>query len=373
MLGQFRAVEIQASAGNPCGTVFEDTISSLSIGYTKQNAAAQLNWRPDQDWNLNLAYGFERYNYTQADANITNENSVKGSVDWKPVVWLTARATGYFGDRRYDTYDYVNFVRNIQFPAAPFPNSGSWFYSPAYRQFMFDNREQTKADFAIDVVAFRGVTVSPTVRFKDDHYGLNPLNEEGLTDSRSISAGVDIGIVLTPELSFAVSYYWEDYNQVFYSNESNQTPTAGQGLIINSDKAIVNTVTAAMHWVAIPDRLNVDVRYAISDGVDKQNCSACVATGATLPAPFPDITTLFQRVDATAAYKFDPTWVWHMGFKGDIIAKLRYTWERNSVSNWQNDPMAPFTPVTGNQDLWLAFFNPNYNVQMVAASLIAIW
>jgi hypothetical protein len=200
------------------------------------------------------------------------------------------------------------------------PQSGSWFYSPAYRQFMFDNRERTTADFAIDVAAFRGVTVSPTLKFKNDYYGLNPLNEEGLTDNRSISAGVDVGFVVSPKLSFAFSYYWEDYNQQFYSNTSNQTPTAGQGLIINSDRALVNTWTAAVHWATIPDKLNVDLRYAISDGVEKQACSACVATvngSSGPPTPvFPNITTSLQRLDATAAYKFDPTFVSQIGFRG---------------------------------------------------------
>jgi hypothetical protein len=238
---------------------------------------------------------------------------------------------------------------------------------------MFDNREQTKADFAIDLVAFHGVTVSPTVKFKEDYYGLNPLNEEGLTDSRSIGVGGDVVYVVTPDLSFAVSYYWEAYNQTFYSNISNQTPFDGQGLIVNTDKSHVNTVTAAMHWAAVPDKLNFDVRYAISDSIDEQNCTLCVASGATAPAPFPNVTTLFERLDATASYKFDPIFVSQMGFRGNIIAKLRYTWERNSVNNWQNDPIAPFTPTISTTDFWLASYNPNYNVQMIAGSLTAIW
>ncbi len=62
-----------------------------------------------------------------------------------------------------------------------------------------------------------------------------------------------------------------------------------------------------------------------------------------------------------------------MGFKGDIKAKLRYTWERNSVSNWQNDSLAPFTPSVSATAIWLAYDNPNYNVQMLAASLVASW
>jgi len=90
---------------------------------------------------------------------------------------------------------------------------------------------------------------------------------------------------------------------------------------------------------------------------------------------FPNDTTWFERLDATATYKFDPSFVnQQLGFKGDIRAKLRYTWEHNYVSNWQNDTLAPFTDIPGlTNALWLGYDNPNYNVHMFAASLIATW
>ena len=62
-----------------------------------------------------------------------------------------------------------------------------------------------------------------------------------------------------------------------------------------------------------------------------------------------------------------------MGWFGDVKAKLRYTWESNSVANWQNDLLAPFTPVISTTALWMGSNNPNYNAQMVAGSLISSW
>ncbi|MGP0094457.1 MAG: MtrB/PioB family decaheme-associated outer membrane protein [Xanthobacteraceae bacterium] len=388
---------------NPCGgnsktgTGFEDTISSLSLGYVKQDAGYELNWRPSKEWNFNAAYGFERYNYTETDANVTNENSGKLSVDWKPTSWITARASGYFADRRYDTYDYDAFVKAIQFPTvAPFtPNTNSsWFYAPAYQQFMFDNRQRTKVNLYLDVVAFRGVTITPSFKYQDDNYGLNPLNQEGINDSRSTSWGVDVAYVVTPRLSLAVSYYWEYYNQSLYNYTNTyagggyeaepgtcQAAPAGNAnancLLTTSDKERVNTIMAVVNYEAIPGRLDLDLRYSISDGIDQMllltnpampaaACSSCVGV-------FPNDTTLFQRLDATATYKFDPTLVHQMGWMGDVRAKLRYTWERSSVSNWQNDPLAPFTPSVSATAIWLAYDNPNYNVQMLSASLIARW
>ena len=288
--------------------------------------------------------------------------------------WLTVRASGYYANRRYDVHDYNDFVRAIQFPTIGtfVPTTSSWFYSPGYQQFMFDNRVQTKVNLAVDVVAFRGVTITPTFKYQNDNYGINPLNEEGINYNHQTSAGVDVGWVITPDLSVAVSYYWEYYNLNMYNNVSGNgtaTPPWGAGQVVTFDQEHVNTVTAAVNYAAIPGKLNFDVRYAISMGVDQQTCNLCS------PA-YPIDTTLFQRLDATAIYKFDPAWVHQMGFAGDVKFKLRYTWERNSVNNWQNDSLAPFTPFlnsTSSSFLWLAYDNPNYNVQLIAASLIASW
>jgi hypothetical protein len=298
------------------------------------------------------------------------------------------------------------FVRSIQFQdnfGPPFvATNQSWFYAPAYQQFMFDNRERTKVNLALDIVAFRGVTISPTFKYQDDFYGLNPANQEGITDSRTTSWGVDVGWVVTPDLSFAASYYWEKYDQSLY-NYTNVALTnlIGTGwpyeaqpgncsapqtsanplancLLITSDKEHVNTVTAAMNYAAIPGKLDFDLRYTVSWGVDEQRLVTPADAGKTFAGctncvgVFPNDTTLFERLDAIATYKFDPIWVRSMGFNGDLKAKLRYTWERSGVSNWQNDPLAPFTTLTTN-GIWLGYQNPNYNVQMIAGSLIASW
>jgi hypothetical protein len=197
-------------------------------------------------------------------------------------------------------------------------------------------------------------------------------------------------------MSFAVSYYWEYYDQTLY-NYTNNAPTSIAGppagwpfeaapgncttglnancLITTSDKERVNTITAVANWAAIPDQLNLTVRYTVSKGTDQQKlltaapdaaCSAC--QGA-----FPDVTTLLRRLDATAIYKFDRLWLAQIGWIGDLKAKVRYTWESNSVANWQNDLLLPFTTAVSASALWLGYNNPNYNVQMIAGSFISSW
>ena len=65
-----------------------------------------------------------------------------------------------------------------------------------------------------------------------------------------------------------------------------------------------------------------------------------------MPCPsvgqYPDVKTTWQRLEATAKYKFDKETVQQLGWKGEVTAKLRYAWERNSVDNWQNDLMQTY-------------------------------
>ncbi|HML08952.1 MAG TPA: MtrB/PioB family outer membrane beta-barrel protein [Xanthobacteraceae bacterium] len=389
------------TAGAGFGSGYENTLSSLSISYIKQDATAELNWRPWKEWNVNVGGGWERYDYTEADAGYTNEYSVKGSVDYKPFSWLTARASGYYSDRIAGNYNYLTNVVPNQYPILPAftpqcaaytPSCGSWVYSSAYQQFMYDNRQRTKADVLLDVVVFPGVTVTPTFKYKDDYYPLNTATgapagslAEGLSDQRMISGGADLVWAITPNLSVVATYYYEYYHQNLYSGTGTGAPTlvlppgvacsspplpAGtQCLVTTIDNEYVNTVTVGARWAAIPNALDLDVRYTLSDGLDRQFCSQCS------PGPqFPDDKTLFQRLDATATYKFDQSWARSVGFSGDILARLRYTWERNAVANWQNDTLAPFTDIAGlTNAIWMAYDNPNYNVQMLAASLVFRW
>jgi len=408
---------IAPSAGSPCGTGGnENTAQSLSISYVKQNVGEEFNWRPDREWNFNAAYGYERYDWSEADVSATNENSGKLSADWHPASWFDARLSGYFAERRYEgAYNYLGNVADVQYPnigggypsyqSSPgvFTSCSSPCISPAYRQFMYDNRDETKLNFLTNITVFQGVTVSPSVKYQEDYYGINPNYNIGMSDNVMVSTGVDVVYVPHPDLSFSFSYYWEKYDTLFYSTSANGSSlanSAGGGLnytasglssvVTNRDNEYVNTFVAAMNYAIIPNKLNFDLRASVSDGVVAQS-TACIPLGTVNPANvtgstcgvYPNDTNLFEHVEANLTYKFDPAFLVDNGFK-DMKLRLRYTWERNAVANWQNDPLAPFTSsvnptgsaLTGtltNTALWMAYDNPNYNVQAVAASLIVSW
>jgi MtrB/PioB family decaheme-associated outer membrane protein len=356
----------------------ELAVQSLAMAYIKQNAGTEVNWRPSHDWSLGAAYGWERYDWTQADSDVTNENSAKAWITWKPTSWLTLRSSGSFSERRFDNYNYVLFAGSISYPGST-PATNVFYYSSSYRQLLFDNRDRWKANFFLDMVALPGVTVTPTFKYQDDNYGLDRLTEYGMVDSRSWNAGVDVAYVVSPDLSFTFGYLWETYYQLLYGTTSTSNTavptTPGVVLTTTNDRTNVNTFMAAARYVAIPDKLDMDLRYTASRGIDHQLLN--LSNGA-LPTggQFPDDTTWYQRLDATATYKFDPDLITRLGWRGEVKAKLWYTWERNSVSNWQNDPLAPFNPASIGgvaTSIWLASDNPNYNVHRLIASLAFVW
>jgi Putative outer membrane beta-barrel porin, MtrB/PioB len=181
-------------------------VQSISPSYTKQNAGGELTWRPWREWNIGVAYGFERYDWVRADANATNENSGKVYADWQPTRWITARASLLAASRRYETYDYPGFVGAAQWPNGGFGLFGDPRYSTAYRQFMFDNRDRVKAQASLAVDLLRNLTLTPTVAVRDDDYRLNPATEVGLQFDRTTSAGVELVWVASPYTRFLVSY-----------------------------------------------------------------------------------------------------------------------------------------------------------------------
>lgn len=366
----------------------EKAFQTLTMSYTKQDASGSLNWRPSEAWNFNAAYNFERYGYKQADANGTDENSVKLSADYKPTSWLTARTSGSYGYRYYDIYDYKDFVFSIQNPLVPLALDQNWGYSSAYRQFMFDNRGQTKAQFSLDVVAFPKITISPTIKYEDDHYNLNPTYEDGITDNKSLGWGVDTSYAASRDFLFVLSYYRQYYNMAMYnlnvahgaacatapSPATSCVPgSAGTSQYSSVDNAIADTISAGVNYAAIPDKLDIDLHLALSKGNDQERLWYALGPAAVTFPTLGNDRTWFTHLDASATYKFDPETVNKLGWKGDLKAKLRYTWESNTVANWQNDSVVPFSTAQGANLLFMASDNPNYNIQMIAASLIASW
>ena len=387
-------------------------VNPLNVAYNRQDGVAEATWRPVNSVNLGAAYNFERYDFTRFDATSTTENSGKVYADWKPAIWTTVRASASYGERRAGNYDYLNNVGIFQWPvAAPsatnpvgFPNSTQ--YSPFYRQFYLDDRDRATARFQVDVDVIKGLTVTPTFIWRDDEFLLQQ-NQLGLTHDRSTAAGIEAGYSVTSSLQLLFSYMNEQRNQFEYGSGTTLAPYTTNlaytcpapaapsifstcQLYSSNIQDRMNTFIIGANYAVIPQRLELGLNYTdaygkVSSPLIQQNGSGppitmlTTAGNSTIPAvQFPDVTTHFQRLEAKAKYVIDPDYTRSLGIVGNVSVKFRYAWERNNVTNWNNDLTMPymFTVFPQTNTLYyqsMAWNNPNYNVHLFGASVAWAW
>jgi MtrB/PioB family decaheme-associated outer membrane protein len=352
-------------------------VSSLPVGYTKQNAGDELVWRPWHTVNLGAAYGFERYDWNFESATATNENSGKIFGDWKATPDVTFRGSWLFAFRRFENYDYINNLANIQWPGAVAPNQTATRMVSQMRDFYLNNRDRNKVNAQLDWSPLPQLTISPSAGLLYDNYPMDAAGGIGLTYSHAWHAGVEATYVFSPAASVLFSYMFERYHQ--FLNASTATGTSNPfapGSFYTADITdAVHTVVAALNVTAIPDRLDLRFSYAVSFSTDNQPVVFGTGAGPS-GGQYPQVNNMWERFDASAKYRFDPDFVHSMGWKGDIYAKLLYAWERNSMGNWQidimNNYMIQVSSSTGYMT-WMAFDNPNYNVHMLAGAIGFSW
>jgi MtrB/PioB family decaheme-associated outer membrane protein len=354
-------------------------VSSLSPSYTKQNAGGDLAWSPTRQWNLGAGYGYEQYRWTQESVDQTHENSGKVFADWKPASWFTTRASWVLSNRHYDTYDYENLLGNVQWTNPACITVGCNTQSSiAMRQYYLDNRQRNIGKLSVDIDVLRGVTLSPTLGYQEDDYSIS-ATELGLTRSQSIKAGVELAYVISPGATILLSYMNEQYRQ----NLQYTTATAlGAVTAANTWHADVrdnvNTFMVAANWAAIPDKLDFRASFTLSLSTDSQPITAndgSAPTAATGGQP-PNVSGQWSRFEFLTKYTFDKDQVRAMGINAEAYAKLRYVWERNSVNNFDQDIMQAYmNSLVGSTGFatWMAYDNPNYNVQLIGASLGLKW
>lgn len=370
-------------------------VNTLSLGYIKQNGGAEATWRPVNSVNIGGAYGYEHYDFTRADASSTAENSGKVYADWKPTAWITTRASALVSERRAGNYNYPGNVGAFQWATAPFPTSAN--YSPYYRQLYLDDRDRAQAKFAVDVKVLNNLTVTPTFNVKNDTY-IFGQNQEGLTSDKSYAAGIETAYAATPDVTFLFSYMNENRNQNIVSASNTQLAPFGTQtsylatqLTSTTVKDNVNTVVVGVNYAVIPQKFDLHLGYTLSMAKNSQPLYFANGTGpqsggypsliagVNNPGQFPDVNSTFQRVDFTAKYVVDRDFVTSLGLKGEVALKLRYAWERNSVTNWNTDTMQPYMYYAMQNQPQVAYYqalagnNPNYNVHLLGGSVSFAW
>ncbi len=350
---------------------------AIALQYTKQNANADLVWRPIHWLSVGSSYGFERIDRSRRAVNTTDEHSGKLFVDAAMTDWARGRASVYHSQRRYDQYDEFQLAEIFMGLTAP-------GQLPQMRKFDMANRDRTKLEASVEFTAAPGLTIVPNGGIKNDDFPEDVFNQLGVSRDNSWNAGVEAIYVVHHGLKLHGSYNFED-RELKMADCCGGAPNlaAVPAFTWRSDiDQRYHTFLGRIEYDAIPDKLNLSLEYVHSLGSESNFTLGCAsgATGCTTNPQFPDEKTRFQRLSAVAKYTVDPDVVRALGWVGTVVTKVRYTYERNRTQNWAIDDLTPYvgsldTPdLTGaNRSFFLAAINPNYNVHLIAASLAFKW
>ncbi|MCG6206507.1 MtrB/PioB family decaheme-associated outer membrane protein [Rhodopseudomonas sp. HC1] len=384
---------VEDSSQTLAGGLYRDGGSgrrSLAYSYTKQNVSEEAQWRPAKWATLGATAGWERWDRTRREANVTNEYLGRLTGDFKVDDWATLRSSVQYSERRYDNYDALSLARYVWYDPTNTTN-GQGVTNINLRKFDLANRNQTKANVFLDLTPFSdtplsGLTMSPTGGLRFESYPDDP-NFFGLRKSNTWNAGIDSTYLFQDGSSITASYLHEIYDRSLVGG--NQTTATILGTITapplnmytSQTYEKVDTVIIAANIALIPGKLDMKTSYAVSVSNEDWNFapygSAPVPLcGGVACSGYPTVTTRFQRLDGSLKYTVDPTAVTQIGWSGEMFIKLRYIWENNRVSNWQQDLASPYLYLVDSgiaRAISMGATNPNYNAQFVQLSLNARW
>ena len=350
---------------------------SVEISYIKSNASEDLAWRATNWLTLGAVGAWERWDRDHMDANVTNEWSGKFYANAKTWDIGTLRSSVEFDSRRYETYDYLDYVARVAYL-----NPGENVNSSLMRMFDMANRDRIKGNLLWQIDFPGGFSITPNVGLRLDNYALDPtIGTFGVQSDDMWNAGADIAYTFTRGVTFLASYNREEHREGLFGAQGGTIIGTGVTTTNNSYMAqmndFVDVFLVGANFELVPERDDFKFTYTLVHDREVWNTGIVTALPGQ-PSNFsqyPDVINNFQRIDAVYKHRFDPDWVRKAGFTGDVVAKLRYTWERNAVANWQDvsTPDVWFYDQGANRMLSMAAINPNYNVQMLVASLAVKW
>jgi MtrB/PioB family decaheme-associated outer membrane protein len=362
------------------GTDPDDAFLRRGVSYTKQNAGTDFVWHPmAHRWlTLGAGVGWEQWDRRwrghdtgDADVRITNEFMGKVFVNAKPWDWSQLRATYIHAERRFDGTYQQNIGGNDEACEGGASCTG-------FRAYDLADRNRDKLNVMLDLYAQNGVVITPTAGFRIDDYSdgiVRDMFGGGLLHDNSWNAGVDVAWTINPNITLTGSYMREDARKKLWIPFTTHTPLPGAINELPFPSFVadeIDTFMAGANVVVIPDKFDIKVAYTL------MQAKASISTPPVNPvASFPDQTQTLNRVDVQSKYKVDPGFMQQFGFKGETYVKLRYLWEHNQVTDWAavnwNYMYLFNTDTSQNKNIQLGYNNPNYNVQLLMASLSFKW
>jgi MtrB/PioB family decaheme-associated outer membrane protein len=332
---------------------------NLPFSSTKQQVAAELDWRLAASTRLKFGYEYDWVKKTYEPIDKETEHTAKVGVTQRFGDMASGGVTYSYSDRDTSTYD-----ASVPFRAG-FPNdwtgAGLWGVDniPTQKRFFLAPRKRDKIQAYANVSPMERLDLQFGVDYKNDDYH---KSYHGLREAGGWAAHFDANLAATDDLSTHFFASWEDYGSKQRSSQfSSASFLAPDYLNPAKDYSYDiddRTITLGLGFRLKPSEryeFGGDVSYAYSRGEIKTK------TGAALPVaqqavPLPDITSRMGRLELFGKY-----WL-----QRDLSVNVKYIYERYRSKDFALDGVLVSS---ANNLIGTNQLSPDYKAQLIGVTL----
>ena len=314
----------------------QEPIHNHPYSYTKQNASADLGWRPVRPVSLKGGYTWEnwRHDRNQREVGETDEHGPRASVDVTPNDWLLLRTSYAHTWRDGSNYDQVSEAQ-----------------LPLLRKYDMADRTRDRVDVLAQVTPFDPLTFSGTLSLRQDNYDESLY---GLQDDESWAAGLDVNWALTDRVALFASYVHEEFDTRLRSRSRTAAVDLALNDWVSNNEDTVDTFMVGADAVLLPEQLTLRFAYNFSRATSRMRASnpSTPTLAAAVATDFPKIRENIHLLEATLRYQLPKGW----------FAGLRYGFELFEQDDFRKN-METFM---GGNDVWLGIRTPDYTAHIIS-------
>jgi MtrB/PioB family decaheme-associated outer membrane protein len=378
---KYRVYDLVDSSHTPTFEAFvlndQNAITSTPLragryDYMRQNADLNGRYQLNRYTALTVGVGWEGWDRNSNwEVGHTDEAIAKVALDVTPADWLLIRATYQPSFRRGDGYNTNAFLKENGNVPPGFGGSASQDYQ--LRKFNEADRDRQKADLMVQITPIDQLSITPSVGYKFDNYVASGMQHDGntvnlqqlgLQQAVSWSAGIDLNWTPSDRFSFATGYVHES---IFQKQRQTLRDPINPSLDWISDSTdTVETVHGAIKATLIPHKVDLLLNGSFSYALGRVQQYSPNATGSavynanlpnSLAARWPAFEDTYARLEAALQYHLTRS----------LTAKLFYAYEIFTKSNWQTDTLTP--SLAGVPAVFLGQDWKNYSAQILGATL----
>ncbi len=227
-------------------------VVNLPTGYKKTTAGAEVGFDITQKTRFNLDYTFERTDQTNREVDQLVDHIFGSALDTKVFSWMNLKLSYQRTERDISNYNFEVYLEAGE----------DLFQLPGLRKYTQADMARDRLNFMATLFPTELFTVSTSFIYGKDDFGDSPY---GLLDDKHHIFSLDVDYSPMDRLNLHTFYNYEYYE----ARQKDRGEVPSQPVVVADwfarTKDVVNTLGAGIKLALIPDKLDFDVSYSISN------------------------------------------------------------------------------------------------------------